>query len=489
MKEMLKDFLINHADKHTVSYHMPGHKGSAIYKKYGYGQFLERFMDCDITEIPGADNLFQAEGLLKEVQEKYARLYDVERSYLQINGTSGGLIAAILACVPQGGKIIMARNCHKSVFNALTLGNIKPIYAHTAIIDEYGITGPIQVSEVERLLEEAPDAEAVILPSPNYYGICSDIKAISEAVHKKGKPLIVDQAHGAHLHFFNKFGQGRDMPPSAEEAGADITVNSIHKTLASFTQSAVLDFNTDIVDRYVLEDKLQAVQSTSPSYILMTGLEINAEILENHGPETMKQWKENIEWFYNKSAEIKELKVMREIKKTENRSCAREKNGTADMDITKINLDMSSCGIDGAKLEELLIEKNIYTELYTGNILMCMTGIGNTREDLQKLFDALSDIAKKAKGTVSKTKKTKVEIPSPGRLFPVPGVKEYVDLGHAAGRVCASSLIPYPPGVPFVCPGEEITEEIADYIKSLRDAGEKVVGVNDKGMILVGKHE
>ena len=484
---MLRSFLINHADKHSVSYHMPGHKGSAIYKKYGYGEFLEKFMDCDITEIPGADNLFQTEGLLKEVQEKYARLYDVERSYLQINGTSGGLIAAILACVPQGGKIIMARNCHKSVFNALTLGNIKPVYAHPAIIDEYGITGPIQVSEIERLLEEVPDADAVILPSPNYYGICSDIKAISEAVHKKGKPLIVDQAHGAHLHFFNKFGQGRDMPPSAEEAGADITVNSIHKTLASFTQSAVLDFNTDIVDRYVLEDKLQAIQSTSPSYILMAGLEINADILENHGSEAMEQWKENIEWFYKKTAEIKELKVMREINIKQNRSHAGEKNGKADMDITKINLDMSSCGIDGAKLESMLIEKNIYTELYTGNILMCMTGIGNTREDFQKLFDALRDIAKNTKCTGAKAKKTKIEIPSPGRIFPVPGNKEYVELTDAAGRICASSLIPYPPGVPFVCPGEEITEETADYIKSLRDAGEKVVGVNDKGMILVGK--
>ncbi|HPZ59517.1 MAG TPA: aminotransferase class V-fold PLP-dependent enzyme, partial [Bacillota bacterium] len=224
MKKELRimEFLLQHADNHTVSFHMPGHKGSAIYKRFGYDEFLEKFMDCDITEIPGADNLFQAEGIIKAVQDKYRELYDVSHSYLLINGTSGGIIASILAAVPAGGQLVMARNCHKSVFNALTLGGIRPVYAYPQLIPEYGISGEITCKEIEKCLAENPEASAVILPSPNYYGVCSDIAAIAEVVHRYGKVLIVDQAHGAHLKFFEE-----DMPVSAEDAGADVVINSI----------------------------------------------------------------------------------------------------------------------------------------------------------------------------------------------------------------------------------------------------------------------
>lgn len=255
---MIHHFLIEHAKKNTVSFHMPGHKGAGIYSRYQYDDFLNRMMDCDITEIPGADNLFQTEGIIRETQLKYAALYDVDHSYLLINGTSGGLIAAILASVAPDKKLIMARNCHKAVFNALTLGIIKPVYAYPERVPGQEIAGAIPVGEIQRLLTENPDADAVILPSPNYYGICSDIKAIADVVHQSGKVLIVDQAHGAHLHFFHKYGAGIEMPLSAESCGADIVVNSTHKTLASFTQSAVLNLNLNRVDRYHLEDKLQA---------------------------------------------------------------------------------------------------------------------------------------------------------------------------------------------------------------------------------------
>ena len=473
----MKKFLLDHATKKPISYHMPGHKGSAIFKRYGYGHFLENFVDCDVTEIPGADNLFQAEGIIKDVQDRYAKLYDVKKAYLQINGTSGGIIASILATVPPGKKLIMARNCHKSVFNALTLGNIEPIYAHPDYISEYGIMGSISPAEIRKLLVENPDAESVILPSPNYYGICSDIKAIADEVHKFGKVLIIDQAHGAHLKFFHKYGQGSGMPMAAEDCNADIAINSIHKTLASLTQSAVLNLNSDRVDKYVLEDKLQAIESTSPSYVLMSFLDINAEILEKHGSEVMREWKENILWFYDSVKEIPGLEVM--IVKDH-------------MDITKINLDMGAYGIGGAQLEAKLMEYNIFSELYTGDVLMLMTGIGNTRDNLEKTLDALKKIATEAK--ISEGQKHKREqggqnfkVPDAGKLHAVPHYKQFVKLESAKGKICAGSIIPYPPGIPFVCPGEELTNEIITYIKTLRDAGEKVIGVNDLCQVLVGK--
>jgi lysine decarboxylase len=225
----LTKFLLRHVAISPISFHMPGHKGRAIYEKYGYEDFMNSFVDCDITEIPGADNLFQMESVIKEVADKYVELYGVKASYPLINGTSGGLIAGVLASVKKGGKLIMARNCHKSVFNALMLGDISPVYAYPSMIEEYGISGAIKPEEIERCLEENPDAEAVILPSPNYYGICSDIEAIAEVVHRHNKVLIVDQAHGAHLKFI------KNMPKAAEDCGADIIVNSTHKTLASLT--------------------------------------------------------------------------------------------------------------------------------------------------------------------------------------------------------------------------------------------------------------
>ena len=469
----MKEFLLKHADRDPVSYHMPGHKGMDIFRKYGYEDFLNRFVDCDITEIPGADNLFQAEGIIQEVQERYARLYDVKRSYLQINGTSGGIIASIIASVGPGRKLILARNCHKSVFNALILAGIEPVYAQPEFLEEYGISGAVSVEEIEKCMAENPDADAVILPSPNYYGICSDIEAIAEAVHRENKVLIVDQAHGAHLKFFQKYGFGEGMPKSAEECGADIVIGSIHKTLASLTQSAILNLNSDRVNRYVLEDKLQMIESTSPSYILMTFLDINAEILEKHGREAIGEWKRNLDEFYRELHDLPGLSIMRNDY----------------MDPTKVNIDMGAYGIDGAQLEQELMKYDIFSELYAGNVLMLMTGIGNTKEHFDRTIKALREIADAHKGNMADVseRESRYKAPKKGKLYPVPSDKEMIPLTEAAGRICAGSIIPYPPGIPFVCPGEEITEEMIAYIKALRDEGEKVIGVNDMGAVTVGK--
>ena len=467
----MKEFLLKHAAKDPVSFHMPGHKGSEIFRKYGFGDVLDNIVDMDVTEIPGADNLFQTEGIIKSVQDRYARLYDVKHSYLQINGSSGGIIAAILACVPPGKKLIMARNCHKSVFNALTLGHIEPAYARPELLEEKGVMGQVEPAEIERLLSANPDAEAVILPSPNYYGICSDIEAIAKVVHDAGKVLIIDQAHGAHLKFFHKFGLGDGMPKCAEDCGADIVINSIHKTLAALTQSALLNVTSDRVDVRVLEDKLQAIESTSPSYILMTFLALNAELLEQHGAQAIGEWKENLLYFYKQAADISGLELMS--------ACGR-------MDITKINLDMGSIGINGAELEEMLMEHDIFSELYTGDILMLMTGIGNTRTHMDRTLKALRQISETARDNTTRPVKKIAAVPPMGILHSVPRKKAYVSLDDAVGRICAGSIIPYPPGIPFICPGEEITAEAASYIKSLRLEGEKVIGVTDDGQVAVG---
>lgn len=446
----IEEFVLEHAAGKPVSFHMPGHKGSGFYKRFGHEDFLDHFFDYDITEIEGADNLFQREGIIKAVSEKYARLYGAKQSFLLINGTSCGLISAILATVPKGKKIIMARNSHKSVFNALNLAGIEPIYAYPELIEDWKISGPITPLEIEEKLIQNTDAEAVILPSPNYYGICSDIEAISEIVHKFGKILIVDQAHGAHLNFFNNY-QIEGFPMAAERAGADIVVNSTHKTLASLTQSAVLNVCSERIDIDLLEDKLQMMESTSPSYILMGSLDINGSILEEHGEKIIKEWNEHLKYFYEQAREIDGLRVM------ENQE---------GLDNTKINIDMSEKGYSGRQLEKALVEQyGIYTELNTGNLLMCMTGIGNVREDYHVLLKALKELSERPIEVTGNIEKTDI---SKSKLL------------EAEGKVCLRAVIPYPPGIPLVCPGEIITKAHIETIYGILINGEKVLGLKNK---------
>lgn len=470
--QTLTQFLLNHKEKHPVSFHMPGHKGSAIYREHGYGEFLDSIMDCDITEIPGADNLYQTEGILKDTMERYRSLYQTKESYLLINGSSGGLIAAILASVPRGGKLVLARNCHKSIFNALSLGDITPVYAYPETVEEYGILGSVSPEEVARCLDENPDASAVILPSPNYYGICSDVAAISEVVHSRGKILIIDQAHGAHLNFFAKH-QIPGFPAAAEASGADMVINSIHKTLASFTQTALLNLCSDRVDKYDVEDRLQAIESTSPSYPMMTTLDINADLMEHYGEKLMREWADSLNWFYETAEkEVPGLRIMRHEM----------------LDFTKLNLDMSAYGLNGNELEDLLMEEGIFIELVTGNILMCMTGIGNKRCDYEKLLHVLKKIAAGRELIQVKSEQPKA-VTASLKLTAVPVRKERVKLEDAVGRVCASSVIPYPPGIPIVCPGEIFDEEVIKYIAARRRAEEKVIGVDELGRVVVGRNE
>ncbi len=489
-------FLTEHAASRPVSFHMPGHKGTEIYTENGYGDFLDCIGDCDITEIAGADNLFQAEGIIKETMEKYRRLYEVSDSYLLINGSSAGLIAAVMSTVPPGGRLIMARNCHKSVFNGIRMAGGEPVYAYPEVIKDYGISGEITPQEIARCIEAYPDSSAVILSSPNYYGICSDIAAISEIVHKAGMLLIVDQAHGAHLHFFDKYTDGKKK--AAEHLGADIVINSTHKTLLSFTQSAVVNLCGSRIDRYNFEDKLQLIESTSPSYILMASLDINGEILARRGKELIGKWEENLRYFYKEAAAVKGLRVMEHPM----------------LDHTKLNLDMSSLGIDGAQLDRLLQKQGIFAELSTGNILMCMSGIGNKRCDYERLLEALEKISvsernnfRSARVTEQSKRNERDERKSAdsetdkncGRFHAVtakrfvqkgiPSETERIPLKEAAGRVCAASIIPYPPGIPLVCPGEVIDGEAVSYAGNLRAQGEKVMGIDDLGRVVVGKEK
>ena len=249
--------------------------------------------------------------------------------------------------------------------------------------------------------------------------------------------------------------------------------DSTHKTLASFTQTAVLNVFGKRPDISAIEDKLQAVESSSPSYLLMASLDINADLMKEKGSLLVKKWQDNLSRFYEEAVSVEGLRIMK----------------TEGMDPTKINLDMSAHGFSGNDLENFLMERGIFAELVSGNIVMCMTGIGNEESDYLRLIEALKTAAASGSAAVKKRPDHPKVLAKRLKQEKVPAAREAVSLDEAAGRVCAASVIPYPPGIPIACPGEVFDEEVLRYIKSLREMGEKVIGVSEDMKVMAGKRQ
>lgn len=488
----LTDFLSEYARKRAVSFHMPGHKDGAAFSRFptedseGRDEadlFLENVFRYDITEIPGADDLQRPETVIRDMEKRYSALYGSKKTFLLINGSSCGLAAAVDVAAEPGGTIIMARNCHKSIYNEVRRRRLKIKYAYPELSSDMETTEEITPDEIRRCFEEASDATAVIMPSPDYYGMLSDIGKIAEVVHQHGAILIVDQAHGAHLKFFDKYApvkapDGRPLMTAAEDLGADIVINSTHKTLASFTQTGIANICSDRVDTDMFEEHLLTHESTSPSYILMTSLALNLRILEGYAEEAVRSWRSDLDFFRKRAGEISSLEL---------------RQGKY-FDDTKILLNMSEAGLSGSELERGLEKRDIIPELSAGSIVMCMTGIGNVRSDYERLLGALSDIEKN-EDLDSSRKEEKPVITSAsfikrtsGGLAVIPeetAGSVSVSIDDAVGRRSAGSIVPYPPGIPLVCPGEMIDGETADVIKAAAESGIKVLGLSHDGTVKV----
>ena len=499
MSRTISDFLSEYIDKAgpggLVSFHMPGHKGrAALYEKTGYGGILQNIMTCDITEIPGADALFCPESTLLAVMENYAEQYGARHTELLVNGSSAGVMAAILSSVSVGGKLILARNSHHSAFSAMRLGGINPVYVHPKMDPRTGLVGEVMAADVAKACEQNPDAEAVLITSPNYYGMLSDISAIAAAAHDHGMILIVDQAHGAHLNYFDKdalslIEAGQHIPfprHSAEALGADIVINSTHKTLLSFTGSGIMNICSDAVSIPAVSDTLRMLQTTSPSYILMASLDINEKIMRKYGSRIVSSWRNDLTEFYRQAARIAGLEIAGAagLEGGASQGAFPMHFSRAGLDMTKINISMAGLGISGSQLERELRHKGIISEMVHGDYVMLMTGAGNTSSDYARLLKVLNEIAGNYSIVERAVSRTSEEFYL--ETVPVPYEAELVPLYQADGRVLADPIIIYPPGTPVACPGEILTVDVISYISEAIGRGEKVTGVDDEGMIRTG---
>jgi len=428
--------------------HMPGHK-----RNIDLAPYLKRLSaDLDLTEVEGLDNLHGAEGILLAGMERTAELWGSKRTFWLVGGSTCGILAGIYAAVPPGGKVICARNCHKAVYNGLLLTGADPVFFLPEIHAETGIYGPVRPNEIRELLDENRDTKLIIFTSPTYEGIVSDINEICRIAHEHGVPVLVDEAHGAH------FGFGHGFPNGAVHAGADIVVQSFHKTLPSLTQTAVLQLNGSLVDEQLVADALAIFETSSPSYLLMSSLSCCTELLSERGGELFDAWQARLTRFFEKTSNLKHLSVWQP---------------TWVHDPSKLIVCTGRTGMTGSELADMLREDyRIEIEMTASYYLVAMTGMGDTMEMMEAFADALIDIDKNASGEGQGVFPAPV---LPKRAVPLAaarrGSQETVRLTEAAGRVCAETIWAYPPGIPLIVPGEIISSEMVSLLAQYGKVG------------------
>jgi lysine decarboxylase len=466
------DAIRTYTDSNPFPFHMPGHKlGKGIPEK-----FISRIEKLDLTEIPGTDNLHVPTGVVKEAQELAARAFGAKKSFFLVNGSTVGLHAAISAVCKPGSRLIVGRDSHRAVINGMLLAGVKPYYILPEFSEVYGINTGIMPEAVEKALAEEPDSVGVLITRPSYYGICSDILKISEVVHAHGKILIVDEAHGAHLVF------NRRLPVCALEAGADLCIQSAHKTLPAFTQSAYLHVGSDRVDMEKVRYFLDIYQTTSPSFILMAFLDIAREIMLKNGKASLDRLIDAIS-LYKVNVEDCGIRILSE----------RNLPGFSH-DTTRIVANLSGVGISGFCAEKLLREKyNIQAEMSDLHNIVFITTVADGPETVEYLFKALRSLAH-ARGetkhkAVSLIKRLEIpeQVMEPSEVLNTGA--ERVLLKNAAGRISRNIIAPYPPGIAVICPGEKFSVDTVDFLEEIVAAGGTVQGVDEEGTVLVAGQE
>lgn len=465
-----------------VPYHMPGHKlGKGI-----PAEFLQHLERLDLTEIPGTDNLHSPEGPIKEAQELAARAFGAKVTRFLVNGSTTGIHAMILTLCKPGDKLLVARDCHRSVIGGMMLAGVEPAYIGPVIDPRCGAACGVTPQAVEDALAAHPDAVGVLITRPTYYGICSDIEAIARLVHSKGKILAVDEAHGTHLKFHPR------LPVCAMDAGADICVQSAHKTLPALTQGAYLHVGSARIDLQKLDFYLRTLQTTSPSYILMAFLDIAREIMEKTGREMLDTLLDLICESRVRaagSAASPEFLCLRGSS-----PCGDSFYGSSlfQTDDTRIVASFINRGITGFQAEARLREEfAIQVEMADLLNVVCIATVADDRESITRLFQAL-ELSGSRVGEAEKLKLPDFLFrEQPIRALSMREVLQAhtrrIPLHSSAGSVSADILAPYPPGIPVVCPGERVTDGAVGFLAGVLEAGGKVGGVNEKLEISVIK--
>lgn len=463
------DAIRKYTGSSPVPFHMPGHKlGRGI-----PGDFLHNIAALDLTEIPGTDNLHHPTGPIKEAQELAAAAFGSDRTYFLVNGSTGGIHTIISTICKPGQKLIVTRDCHKSVFGGMLLAGAEPVFVMPEYNKEFGIMSNVSPEAVDKAFRQNPEAVGILITRPNYYGVCSDIESIAGIAHSYGKILAVDEAHGAHLRFNKK------LPACAMDAGADICVQSAHKTLPAFTQGSYLHVKSGNIDLEKLEFNLDILQTSSPSYIIMAFLDIARELMQRDGERLLDNVINEIRSFGTKAAGIDGLRFLKE----------KDIRGGR-LDETRITASFEGLGINGRTAQQLLrSDYGIQVEMSDFSNIVAIATTADGRETLEQLFEGIIGISKKygSKKRLERPLKDGFEAPPAllGYKAALDGMHEYVSLDEAAGRISGCIAAPYPPGIPLFLPGELILPDTVGYLKQIISCGGDVDGLDELSRVRV----
>lgn len=466
----LLDKLKAHAASGSIPMHMPGHKRNTAL----LGTDLP--YKIDITEIDGFDNLHGASGILNEYMEEIAAFYGTKRSFYLVNGSTCGILAGIRAATKRGGKIAVSRNCHKSVYHAIELFGLESVYLMPEMDEAFGIHGGISPASIADTLKQHPDTQLVVLTSPTYEGVVSNIASIAEICHTHGIPLMVDEAHGSHFNYSEHF------PISATALGADIVIQSLHKTLPALTMTSLAHLNGDLVRPEEMARQLAIFESSSPSYVLMASIDRCFRLLRDEGEQLFENYDQRLTGFSGKMAQLRHLKVLCHG----NDRLDAHKNFFA-FDKGKILISAHGTGLAGQRLAETLrSEYHIEMEMAYGDHALAMTSVCDTDAAMAALADALLAIDSTLGSMAGED-----GMGSGTFLFSLPEKKceiwqalesEKINcpIEDSVGQTAAEYIWAYPPGIPLLVPGERISTVFIRQVHTLLKKGTRVYSDADE---------
>lgn len=469
MQAPIFEALKNYINEGTIPFHVPGHKQGR-----GLPEFVdfvgENVLKMDLTCLPDTDNICNALGPIKEAEQLAAEAYGADKAFFLVNGTTSGIQSMIMSVCNPGEKIIMPRNAHKSAIGGLILSGAIPVYMEPEIHPEFGIAMCITPENVARSLNQHPDAKAVFVVYPTYYGAIADLINIVKIAHSYHVPVIVDEAHGGHLKFHHC------LPLSAIEAGADLVASSTHKLVGSMTQSSILLVNEGLINPLSVKAVMNITQSTSPSYVLLSSLDLARKQMAVQGRELMETVLELSSLIRREISAIKGYKLMGENIVGE--------YGCIGFDPAKITVNVTGLGMSGYQMEQLLRSKyKIQVELSDlYNVIFIIT-VGDNMNTVRSLIEALKDIAQGC--SPEKVVRFCPPLPAIPEIAVPPREAFYynqtksVPLQDSVGEISAESIMAYPPGIPLICPGERISQEIVDYVHILKQEHAELQGTED----------
>ncbi|MBP7175958.1 MAG: aminotransferase class I/II-fold pyridoxal phosphate-dependent enzyme [Thermoclostridium sp.] len=455
--------------KDRLIMHMPGHKAGRLFSE----QFKSHLLQYDLTELPGLDNLHRARGVLADSMKACAKAFGARESFFLVNGSTSGIHAMLAASLNKGDKLIVVRNCHISVINALILFGIHPVFIMPRYDEQWQMVLPPSIESWRKTLDENPDVKGALVTSPDYYGLCTPLEELACLLHEREKFLLVDEAHGAHFAF------SCHLPQTALQQGADACVQSFHKTMPALTQTAVLHLGTDRICCDRLKRCISMLTTTSPSYMLMASMEYACDFASREGQESYERLIGALNEMKTELADMDKLRLVPDS------LCGFQR------DATRIVVDTSQTTFSGYHFSSILEhDYDIIAEMADETHVVFIVTPADTTEELHTVIKALKELDKKVMPCNPKAGIRPFEV-QPGRCE-IPSLSDYlgnvayIPIESSIGFVSVSMVTPYPPGVPLLCPGETITENIIAQVQKLMHCGCELQGLTgNNGLIAV----